>query len=361
MHGSGRSLAAGADRRRYRVFFRQIGLDPDEFNTPVEAAVLERLRAGGFKSHGLIDDAITIGTVETGVALRALDADRIDGVLGLRLAQPGNGLGEGHGLELPRTHLVLADDKAALGLIFGETAEDWEVAARRRGSRSARSQVQGVPEISIEEAIWSCVSTSAARKGSGAGSHRGVEAHSWTGFSCLETLDARTSISTEQFSEREPSSRRALRLRLRTDVDEAAARRSLRDQIASLERELAALFASAYPRRGLDWQVARPEARDCSDVATSRRFATTSPSRRGHAAASLRDSAYVERGNRDRIEAPDRRPSTVQVGADLQRGHRRARLQVLALAPPPGPDRDADGLVAGQDLLRLSMTPGARP
>src|SRR5882762_8362358 len=43
--------------------------------------------------------------------------------------------------------------------------------------------------------------------------------------------------------------------RLRTDFDEAAARRSLRDQIAKLERELAAVFASAYPRRGLEWRV----------------------------------------------------------------------------------------------------------
>ena len=46
--------------------------------------------------------------------------------------------------------------------------------------------------------------------------------------------------------------------RLRTsvvEVDERAARRSLRDQIAKLERELAAAFVTAYPRTGLDWAV----------------------------------------------------------------------------------------------------------
>ena len=32
----------------YRVFFRQVGIDPDERRTPVEALILERLRAGGF-------------------------------------------------------------------------------------------------------------------------------------------------------------------------------------------------------------------------------------------------------------------------------------------------------------------------
>ncbi len=39
------------------------------------------------------------------------------------------------------------------------------------------------------------------------------------------------------------------------EFDEVAARRSLREQIARLERELAASFAAAYPRSGLDWSI----------------------------------------------------------------------------------------------------------
>jgi hypothetical protein len=39
------------------------------------------------------------------------------------------------------------------------------------------------------------------------------------------------------------------------EVDERAARRSLLDQIAKLEAELASLFCSAYPRTGFDWRV----------------------------------------------------------------------------------------------------------
>ena len=143
----------------YRVFFRQIGLDPDEFRTPIEAEVLERLRAGGFKSHGIVDDAVTIGIVETGVAMRALDADRITGRLALRIAEPGERLGgDRNGLELPEGTLVLADDRAPIGLIFGETAPGQEV--RRDTSRVAvcAIQVDGVPDISVEEAIWSAVS-----------------------------------------------------------------------------------------------------------------------------------------------------------------------------------------------------------
>jgi DNA/RNA-binding domain of Phe-tRNA-synthetase-like protein len=141
----------------YRVFYRQIGLDPDEFRTPIEAASLERLRAGGFKSHGLVEDAVTIGVVETGVAMRALDADRINGRLGLRIAQAEERLGgEKHGLKLPDGTLVLADDQAAVGLIFGETAESYEVQRETQRVAVCAVQVQGVPDISVEEAIWNC-------------------------------------------------------------------------------------------------------------------------------------------------------------------------------------------------------------
>ena len=71
----------------YRVFFRHIGLDPDEHRTPVEALALERLKAGGFRSRSLLDDALTIAVMETGVPVWALDADRLEGELGLRPAR----------------------------------------------------------------------------------------------------------------------------------------------------------------------------------------------------------------------------------------------------------------------------------
>jgi hypothetical protein len=39
------------------------------------------------------------------------------------------------------------------------------------------------------------------------------------------------------------------------EIDERAARRSLREQIAKLERELADAFVTAYPRTGFEWGV----------------------------------------------------------------------------------------------------------
>ena len=63
----------------YRVFFRQIGLDPDHTRTPVEQLALDRLHDGAFVSRGMPADALTIATVETGVALRVFDTDQPPG------------------------------------------------------------------------------------------------------------------------------------------------------------------------------------------------------------------------------------------------------------------------------------------
>ena len=44
----------------YRIFYRHIGLDPDETRPPGEAAAVERLLRGGFRPSNRIDDALLI-------------------------------------------------------------------------------------------------------------------------------------------------------------------------------------------------------------------------------------------------------------------------------------------------------------
>ncbi|HEX2127945.1 MAG TPA: phenylalanine--tRNA ligase beta subunit-related protein, partial [Solirubrobacterales bacterium] len=107
----------------YRVFHRHIGLDPDEQPTPVEAVALERIKHGGFRSQNLLDDALTIAIIESHVALRAFDADRVTDVPGIRPTQPGEAL-EGRQGELPAGTLVIADAQRPLGFLFGATAAD---------------------------------------------------------------------------------------------------------------------------------------------------------------------------------------------------------------------------------------------
>jgi DNA/RNA-binding domain of Phe-tRNA-synthetase-like protein len=137
----------------YRVFFRQIGLDPDQTRTPVEELALERMKKGAFKSQSQLDDALTIGIIETGVALRAFDADRIEGRLGIRLSAPGEAL-EGRPGELPSQTLVIADERRPVALLFGATGEGRGVHPHTGRITLLAVSVNGVPDIAVEEALW---------------------------------------------------------------------------------------------------------------------------------------------------------------------------------------------------------------
>ena len=139
----------------YRIFFRHIGLDPDEHHTPVEALALERLKAGGFPSRSVLDDAITLAVMETGVPVWALDADRLEGELGLRPAERGERLGGGeYAHDLPAGRLVLADDAGPVGVLFGALAAGRGVGPRTTRIALLALQVAGVPDIHVEEALW---------------------------------------------------------------------------------------------------------------------------------------------------------------------------------------------------------------
>jgi DNA/RNA-binding domain of Phe-tRNA-synthetase-like protein len=137
----------------YRVFFRQIGLDPDRTRTPIEQLALDRLHDGAFASRGMPVDALTIATIETGVALRAYDADRLAGDLCIRASAPGESLPDRPG-KLAQGTLTVADEQKPLELLFGEPAraDPAEVDARRL--LIAAIQVKGVPQASIDEALW---------------------------------------------------------------------------------------------------------------------------------------------------------------------------------------------------------------
>ncbi len=140
----------------YRVFYRQIGLDPEVARTPIEAAVLERMMHGGFASEGLLADVLLIALIDTGVPVWALDAEMLDGELGIRISREGEPLGRAPDARpLPAGSLVVADGSAALGLLFGELAHDCEPGARTIELELFAVQVAGVPSLYVEEALWS--------------------------------------------------------------------------------------------------------------------------------------------------------------------------------------------------------------
>lgn len=142
----------------YRVFYRQIGLDPDHTRTAVEQLALDRLHDGAFKSQGLPADALTIAVVETGVTLRAFDADRLEGGVCIRESAPGESLPGPVGA-LAQGTLVVADDARPVGLLFGETADGYGVGPTTRRIAIAAIQVGSIPQIAIEEALWMAAAT----------------------------------------------------------------------------------------------------------------------------------------------------------------------------------------------------------
>jgi hypothetical protein len=111
------------------------------------------MKRGHFPSQNLLDDALTIATIESHVGVRAFDADKVSGSPGIRPTLPGEGL-EGRPGELPVGTLAIADAQRPLALLFGATADGRGVQPRTRRTLLAAVQVGGVPDIAVEEALW---------------------------------------------------------------------------------------------------------------------------------------------------------------------------------------------------------------
>lgn len=147
----------------YRVFFRGAGMDPDSTRTPIEAAALERLRHGGFQAKNLVDDSLLIALIETGVPIWALDDERLDGPLGIRLTHGGERLGAGDlAPDLADGRMVVADAAGPVAELFGTIAASHVPTSRTTRIRLFSVQVAGVPAIHVEEALWLCVSALAS-------------------------------------------------------------------------------------------------------------------------------------------------------------------------------------------------------
>ena len=88
----------------------------------------------------------------------------------------------------------------------------------------------------------------------------------------------------------------------RTKPDEGAARRSLLDQIATLERELASLFCSTWPRHGFEFGVASRGGPRLLSFHELEELRDELAERVSHSRRALSDRTYVEELGRRRIE-----------------------------------------------------------
>jgi hypothetical protein len=124
----------------YRVLYRHLGIDPDVTRTPLEELVLERLLKGGFSPQGLPEDALALATLETGVPVYAVDAERISGALALRPDDGGR--------------IVLADDAGTVAVLFRPPPPDRAPGRGTRLLELVAVQAPGVDDIFVEEAVW---------------------------------------------------------------------------------------------------------------------------------------------------------------------------------------------------------------
>ncbi|TMK24379.1 MAG: hypothetical protein E6G62_08425 [Actinobacteria bacterium] len=141
----------------YRVFFRQIGLDPDVVRTPIEEAARERMLRGGFLPGELLEDVLLIALLDTGIPVWALATETVDGPLGIRSSAEGERLGRSEDAPaLPAGRLVVADGSTPLAVLFGELAPGHRPLAGTRELTLFAIAVAGVPGLYAEEALWAC-------------------------------------------------------------------------------------------------------------------------------------------------------------------------------------------------------------
>lgn len=136
----------------YRVFFRQIGLDPDRDFTPLEWIARKRLARGRFRSRGLLHDALTITSVETEVPIMAVRASAVVGPLGITTARPGEEI-DG---PLQEGALVIADAARPITTLFGDPDEHARARADERDVEVVlyATVVPGVAPAIAAEALW---------------------------------------------------------------------------------------------------------------------------------------------------------------------------------------------------------------
>jgi len=127
----------------YRVFYRHVGLDPDSTRTPVEEAAVRRLVHGGFEATNLLDDALLISLMETGIPLWALDAGRVSEPLGIGAGREGR--------------LAVFDSEHVLATLFGAVQAPYGVTKDTERMLLYTVQVPGVPGIFVEEAMHCCL------------------------------------------------------------------------------------------------------------------------------------------------------------------------------------------------------------
>lgn len=142
----------------YRRLYRELGRDPGRDLPPMEAAYVERLARGGFPHAGIPSDALKIVLVETGVPIWAVDAELIDGPMGIRCSRDDEiTVPPGADPRLTAGPLVVADNHGVVAELCREPRA--LRAIDRKTTRAVFFSVKpgGISELRVREAFWMCM------------------------------------------------------------------------------------------------------------------------------------------------------------------------------------------------------------
>lgn len=132
----------------YRVFLRQVGLDPEAHPSPIEAVTRDRILRGNFPTTHRLADALTVATVESQIAISVLDAELLDLPLGIRAVRAEDST------ELPVGTLVVADANGPAAELLGEPEPHCFVGANTTRTAVMALGVEGIADWMLDDALW---------------------------------------------------------------------------------------------------------------------------------------------------------------------------------------------------------------
>jgi DNA/RNA-binding domain of Phe-tRNA-synthetase-like protein len=132
----------------YRVFQRQVGLNPETHPSPIEAISRDRILRGTFLSRNRLLDALLIATIESQIAIAVVDADTIELPLGIRQVRAEDRT------DLPVGTLVLADATGVVAELLGAPEPANEVHLHTTRTAVVAIGVAGIADWMLDDALW---------------------------------------------------------------------------------------------------------------------------------------------------------------------------------------------------------------
>lgn len=132
----------------FRALYLQMGIDPDIQPTPIDAVLRERIAYGQFRSMGLIDDALKVALLETGVPVWAADAARISGELALQMPDAAPEAAPRSGVPL------VADDRGPITAVGTAPGEPHAPGRKTTDLTLFALQCDGISTMHVQESLW---------------------------------------------------------------------------------------------------------------------------------------------------------------------------------------------------------------